>query len=391
MRLMRSAGLLWIAVSVWSCARPATTAPSPQFVRTVLLEPNADESANVSIGDLNADGNLDLVLVKGRHSPRVDKVLFGNGRGEFPTVQDLGSTADRSYSGSLVDVDGDGDLDIVISNDAPDPKVIHLNDGTGRFRLGGTYGEARWVTRNATVADMNNDRLPDVVVANRSGARPGANYICLNKGGGQFDAECVLFSRESATTIAASDFNADGFLDLVVPHRDGGQSHVYVHDGKSSVPTFTRFPFGPSRANIRVAGVADLDGDRRLDIVTADERMGVVIYFGRDGPAFSEAFLVSSAPTKQSPEGDLPPGAPYALLVVDVDGNGSPDILVGKVQAPSTIHLNDGTGRRFTPVQFGDSRGTAYGFAVGDVDKDGRVDVAVARSGAPNVLYLASP
>ncbi len=53
------------------------------------------------------------------------------------------------------------------------------------------------------------------------------------------------------------------------------------------------------------------------------------------------------------------------------------------------MFFNDGTGRQFTPVAFGDKNGSAYGFALGDINKDGFPDIALARSGAPNVLYLS--
>jgi len=40
----------------------------------------------------------------------------------------------------LVDINRRGPLDVVVGNDAPDPKVIYLNDGEGNFRLGSTFG-----------------------------------------------------------------------------------------------------------------------------------------------------------------------------------------------------------------------------------------------------------
>jgi hypothetical protein len=55
---------------------------------------------------------------------------------------------------------------------------------------------------------------------------------------------------------------------------------------------------------------------------------------------------------------------------------------------PSKLYFNDGTGRRFHPVRFGDGRGTVYGFAIADLDRDGVMDIAAARSEAPNVLYF---
>ncbi|MBK8233716.1 MAG: VCBS repeat-containing protein [Candidatus Eisenbacteria bacterium] len=66
-------------------------------------------------------------------------------------------------------------------------------------------------------------------------------------------------------------------------------------------------------------------------------------------------------------------------------------MIVGHVEAPSTLYVSDGSGRHYTPVQFGDAKGTMYGFAIADLDGDGRPDIAAARSDAPNVVYLAGP
>jgi FG-GAP-like repeat len=84
---------------------------------------------------------------------------------------------------------------------------------------------------------VNGDGLPDIVVANRTENGPGANYVCPNRGNGKFDADCIAFSHESATTIAPADFNNDGYIDLAVPNRDGGQSYLYLNDGKANFLT----------------------------------------------------------------------------------------------------------------------------------------------------------
>lgn len=357
--------------------QPAAPRALPHYERAVLLETTSETSANASIGDVNGDGHADVVLAKGRHWPLVDRVLIGDGRGGFPTAHDLGAASDRSYSGHLVDLDGDGDRDVVISNDNPDPKLVYLNDGTGHFRPGSTYGRPEWSTRHATIADLDADGRPDIVVANRTGAQPGANYICFNQGQGRFAAECQKFSGESATTITAADVTGDGLTDLVVPHRDGGQSHVYVNAGTGAFPASKRVPFGPANAHIRMSAAADLNGDGRPDLVAIDEQTGVAVYFGEPGNRLSAAVPIGLGDT-----------SPYALALGDLDGDGTTDLVVGYIEARPAVFFNDGSGRRFTPVVFGDAKGTAYGLAIGDVDEDGRLDIAVARSEAPNVLYF---
>lgn len=351
----------------------------PNFSRVLFLEQTSETSANVSIGDLNGDGFPDLVLAKGRHWPLIDRVLLNDGHGRFPIARNLGEVADRSYSVTLADIDRDGDLDVVVGNDEPDPKRVYANDGKGKFSLLSTFGRPDWPTRLATVADINRDGLPDILVANRAsdGKGRGPNYVCFNKGKGQFDADCFAFSHESATTITPADMNGDGVVDLIVPNRDGGQSYVYINDGRGAFPK--RIPFGPNDVEIRMRAsqAADLNRDGLMDIVVIDERRGALIYFCERGTTFSNGVPFTSKGT-----------TPYALTVGELNGDGVVDIVVGNVEAPSVVYFNDGTGRHFTPVAFGDNKGTVYGFAIGDLDGDGLRDIAAARSEAPNVIYF---
>jgi hypothetical protein len=208
-----------------------------------------------------------------------------------------------------------------------------------------------------------------------------ANYVCLNRGRGRFDADCLPFSHEPATTIAAADFNRDGRIDLAVPHRDGGQSYVYLNGGNAAFPDGSRVPFGPADAHIRVAEAVDLDGDGVLDLAAIDERRGVEVYFGQKDAAFSPRVEIADATAV----------TPYALAARDLNGDGHVDLVVGHLHAPSTIYFNDGSGRRYTPLSFGDANGDVYGFAIADLDRDGRLDIAVARSEGTNVVYFAGP
>ena len=359
---------------------PDSTASPPgsrSFERWVALEDSGVTSANVSLGDLDGDGHLDILLVRGRHWPLENRVLLGDGAGGFAPAYSLGGPADRSYSGVLSDLDGDGDLDVAVSNDDPDPKRVHLNDGTGHFRLGETFGRSEWSTRHLRVADLDGDGLPDAILANRYGEREGPSHLCLGMGEARFQTDCRAVVQGSATTIVPADLDADGDLDLIVPHRDGGQSFVYLNDGRAGFGE--RRPFGPPEASIRSALPLHIDDDGVLDLVAIDEASGPVTFRGRPDGGFGAG----------EPLGEIA-ARPYSLATADLDGNGRTDVLIGFVEARPVAWFNDGDGV-WASVRFGDDQGTAYGFDVGDVDEDGHPDVAVARSGAPNVLFFGAP
>jgi hypothetical protein len=212
--------LVVVMLAVFSLAGPPRS-----FTTVIPLETTSETSANVSMGD----GDLDIVLAKGRHDPLLDRVLLNDGKGGF-SASNLGPDADRTYTAALTDADGDGDLDVLTSNDTPDRKLVFLNNGKGRFTVAGTWGVAKWSTRNAAVADVNGDGRQDVIAANR----PGPSYVCLNLGGGRFQTDCIAIPAKSATTIVPADFDGDGVIDLAVPARDGGPNQIFFGDGKAA-------------------------------------------------------------------------------------------------------------------------------------------------------------
>jgi hypothetical protein len=78
-----------------------------------------------------------------------------------------------------------------------------------------------------------------------------------------------------------ADFDKDGFIDLAVPSRDGGQSRIYFNDGKAG---FSRTaPFGPANAAARVGAAADFNRDGSLDLVVGDEAAASMVVYQNDG------------------------------------------------------------------------------------------------------------
>lgn len=384
--LFFSLGFKIRALGSMSSAHPSVAAGPARSFEIVPLEGVSETTANVSVGDLNGDGHVDLVLAKGRHWPLTSVVLFGDGRGHFTPGPALPSGPRRSYTAALADMTKGGHLDIVLSNDQPDPKIVLLNDGKGNFHFGGTFGDPKWQTRNIAVADLNGDGLPDIAVANRE----MSSYVCFNRGLGKialgpattglglsFDCR-VLPDTPSAASIAIGDINGDGFPDVILPCRDDCQSLIYFNDGKGN---FTREqPWGPPKSSTRAIAVADFDGSGHLSIAACHEKLGCFVYLNDGTGHFASGIQFQT-----------PQALPYSMIAADLNRDGRAEIVVGYVEAPGIVYFNDGTGRHFTPQSFGDGKGAIYGMAVGDFDGDGWPDVAVARSDAPCFVMLSRP
>jgi len=350
--------------------------PVREFV-PVAIDESTDETAGVEVADLDGDGDLDLVLAEGRHDRVVNRVYVNDGTGRF-IGHDLGPRDDASYSALPADVDQDGDLDIVVANDAGYANLVYLNDGHASFEISGEWGEPSWPTRFSTIADLNEDGYPDVVAANRSTQLGRRSAFCLNDGQGRL-SNCTELDAGPASGIEVADFDADGHLDIAVPHRDGGASFVFFNDGQAG---FSRkVAFGPPDTAASASATGDLDGDGSPDLLVGDASIGLFLYLNDGSGAFDEGLQVQFDALL----------APRQIVTGDLNGDGHLDIVVSFFNDRGAVLFNDGTGRAFRQVRFGSRGDTVYGLALGDLDDDGYLDIATARSGAPNVVYFNRP
>ncbi|MFN1835638.1 FG-GAP repeat domain-containing protein [Balneola sp. MJW-20] len=365
-----------LILTLSACSLEDPEPPIPEYTNSVIVESEPRLSANAEIVDITGDGLNDIVLAIGRHWPGPNLLFTGDGKGGFSVADTLSVPHDRSYSVSAADMDMDGDLDLVVSNDRPDAKYVLLNDGKGIFKDRLEFGDPTWPTRNSTVADLNRDGLPDIVVANRDDSPEGNNWICLNRTLDTFSLDCQPLISGSATTISVADINSDGFQDLIIPYRDGGQSHVYTGNGTGS---FEQGPsFGPGDASYRAAVASDINADGLPDLIAIDDRKRTTTLFYQSKEfTFGRGIRID--------DGGM---IPYALEMADLDKNGREDILVGYRDAPTRLFFNRSGG--LVQAVIGDSLGATYGFGVGDLNHDGIPDILIARSGASDILFRGS-
>ncbi len=174
--------------------------------------------------------------------------MQNDGQGKFTDVtRSAGITAQgHGLSATWFDYDGDGDADLHVANDLTDPDYFFRNNGDGTFTdiIQQIAPYTTWYSMGADAADLNNDGLLDLFVADMSGtthfkrktsmgamsdsqtflatANPPQymrNVVYLNSGAERFlEAAYLAGLANSDWTwgVKAQDFDNDGRVDLLI-------------------------------------------------------------------------------------------------------------------------------------------------------------------------------
>ncbi|WP_170309572.1 Ig-like domain-containing protein [Litorilituus lipolyticus] len=315
-----------------------------------------------ALGDLNNDGQIDLVLVSS-NSEQGNTVLLNIGAGNFNVVQ-VFSEGTVANAIDLVDLDNDGFLDIVIANSKESASGYHLNDGNGMF--GSIISLGTIDSTDVTSGDFNNDGLSDIAFS-ELGSYEHRVYIQPFAQSGEHQVVLQNFQQdqnisendhvESKNTLAvkAGDFNGDGYVDLVFV-VDHGPLDIMLNDGTG---IFTS-ELVENTNNTTTIEVADINGDGIDDVLFANN-IGVTVVIG--GTEFYDLLPISALKVMD-------------IAIADIELDGILDILLLDEHGSITFYtLNDNS--KFIRKENVLVTNLVDGFSLADMDGDGDLDIVL--------------
>jgi hypothetical protein len=367
-------------------------------------------------GDLDSDGDLDLALTGGavEGAAKGFVLIPGRGNGTFDAPVEL-PLPDRSLALAAGDFDQDGATDLAAAV-AP-AGILILEQESGPALVVGQTHEAPFATA-LEAGDLDGDGRLDLIASDIY--TDAVHVLGQGEGGVFLEPRRFFVSRPNATR--AGDVDGDGLLDLACAHGAGPPvpehyvSILYNRGGRDFAPAAFQVKREPAHLL-----ATDLDGDLRMDVVTASRAsrwLSMLYGDGSGGFSLIQHLEVEAVPGPMS-SGDIDRDGlmdivvaqglqtisvmrqesvhsftvrdslaverePLALTLADATYDGVLDIIAACREAPfehAQIYFFSGTDSGgFEPPVVRSFENGISSAAITDVDGDGRLDaVAMGR------------
>ncbi len=176
---------------------------------------------DVQFADINGDGNLDIGITGVDLTTGVDlaKLYLGDGSGQFAEVSGANLPPINSGHIKFADYDNDGDMDFVLSgwNDTTDASYtkIWANDGSANFTEQSLNLPQLWLGDDAW-GDVDNDGDLDLVITGTSNLDSEAHLLLNDNGSFVDDPHFNILGAHRLANIELKDFDGDGSLDIFI-------------------------------------------------------------------------------------------------------------------------------------------------------------------------------
>lgn len=361
-------------------------------------------SVDVTLGDLNGDGILDIITA----GSNPGNLRLGNGDGTFGDRISFNNSLIGVQSVTLGDLNGDGLIDLVAAGAVWNGRLqgqasVMLGNGNGTFQNPLTIATETTVAGSATsidvaLGDLNGDGILDLVTSGLAGQ--GQASVLLGNGNGTFGSKITFLTENSGNGVTLGDLNGDGILDLVTTgeawdgSRNQGQVSIMLGNGNGTFGTkitIATETSGSGNSSSFDVTLGDLNGDGILDLVTAGEiwdgsrsQGQASVLLGNGNGTFGNKITIATetsdsgdAFSKNITLGDLNSDGILDLVTSGTASNGS------RYQGQSSILLGNGDGTfgsKITIATQTSGSGNAYseGVSLGDLNGDNVLDLVTA-------------
>ena len=361
---------------------------------------------SIVAADLNGDGKLDLVVSEQCSSSNNCNagsvaVLLGNGDGTFQSAVSYNSGGLYAFGVAVADLNGDGHPDLVVSNYCLSNSNctygtvdVLLGIGDGTFQSAVSYNSGGYYSRFVTVADLNADGKPDLIVIsqcnNYNNCDLGSVGVLLGNGDGTFQtASSYSAGEQSAYSAAAADVNGDGKLDVIVADQcdyssECGNGVVAVLLGNGDGTLQTPSTYNSGGISLSSVLVKDVNGDGKPDILATNGCADNSCSGGSVGVLLGNGNGTFQAPISYNPGGE----GSFSMAMADVNGDGKLDLLVANTCLNNSnctngtvgVLFGNGDGTFQPPVAYGAGGVDTFAVALADVNGDGKLDLLVANA-----------
>jgi len=284
----------------------------------------------------------------------------------------------------LADIDKDSDIDLLTRHQQARAIRLHLGDGRARFATTEAALAFDFAPSVMRLGDVNGDTFLDLVVT--AGARDivdvllGSGSAAFTRARGSPFVAGKRTYRYNKRSLHLVDVNGDRDLDIVTANRRGQYAfRVWLGNGRGQFAAGQVLRVEPAKEGYTLA-FGDVDRDGRIDAVTAlssPVRGRVVVHLGTRNGSFRRA---------RGSTLTLPPTYRIEALV-DMDFDRRLDLVLSHRTARVSVLLNRGRGR------FASSPGSPFALAsrpfavaVADLDRDQHLDLIGATADGVTVL-----